>query len=256
MSNPRTALFDSASTAAGSAGLPATSLRARIGNWLARGLPQLCALCAAPSGSELLCPPCAEGLPHAGAACPRCALATPGGVCRACREHPPPWREAQAAFAYAYPLDRLLHALKYRGALAHAPFLAHALAGRVNRAGAPRPDMLVAMPLSAARQRTRGYNQAIEIARPLGRRVGLPLVGALRRIEDTPPLASLPWRDRHRAVARAFAANDLARGRSIALVDDILTTGATLRAATRALVTAGATRVDVWVVARTLPPTS
>lgn len=165
---------------------------------------------------------------------------------------PPPWTLAHAAFAYAYPLDRLLHALKYRGALAYAPLLAHAVA----RGVPARPDVIVALPLSHARQRERGYNQAQEIARPLSAVLRVPLFAGLARARDTPALAGLPWRDRQRSVDGAFVANAPLHGQHVALVDDVLTTGATLGAATRALLAGGAARVDVWIVARTLPPTA
>ncbi len=260
MSNARTTIFDSApgGRALAGTGAPAWSrLRTQLHVWLHGALPQLCALCAAPAGPRLLCAACADALPRIGKVCPGCALPTPEGrACAACRERPPPWRHAVAAFAYAYPLDRLLHALKYRGATAYAPLFAGALVERLLHDAPTPPDALVALPLSPARQRDRGYNQAIEIARPLARTLGLPLVTGLRRTRDTPPLAGLPWRERQRLVNHAFAADPCVAGRAVALVDDVLTTGATLRAATRALHAAGAASVDVWVVARTLPPSS
>lgn len=216
-------------------------------------LPQLCALCTAPSGRSLLCAACERSLPRLGPACPLCALPSiDGEACTACSLRPPPWTRALAAFAYAYPLDRLLHALKYRGALAYAPVFADALARQVRLL----PEAIVALPLSTRRQRERGYNQALEIARPLARSLGVPLVGALSRVRETLPLAVLPWRERSRIVRGAFVASARVEGRSVALVDDVLTTGATLRAATLALLAGGAARVDVWVVARTLPPSS
>ncbi|MCC7039390.1 MAG: ComF family protein [Burkholderiales bacterium] len=216
-------------------------------------LPQLCALCSAPCGRRLLCAACERALPRLGPACPHCALpAIAGDPCPHCLRRPPPWTQALAAFAYAYPLDRLLHAFKYRGELAYAPLFAEALARQVRG----RPDAVVAVPLAARRQRERGYNQALEIARPLAHDLGLPLHAALARTRDSQPLAGLSWRLRGASVRGAFVAVAPVRGVSVALVDDVLTTGATLRAATLALLAAGAARVDVWVVARTLPPSS
>lgn len=230
---------------------PARSIFDSVSPLLRRALPQLCTLCAAPCGHELLCSPCTRALPALHGACPRCALpGVRGRTCVRCAARPPPWTLACAAFAYAYPLDRLVHALKYRGALAYAPLLAQELARAVTTA----PDVVVAVPLSPARQRTRGYNQALEIARPLAAHLRLPLFAALVRSRDTPALAALPWRERRRSMAGAFAANAPLHGQHVALVDDVLTTGATLGAATRALLAGGASRVDVWVVARTLPP--
>lgn len=216
-------------------------------------LPQRCALCSAPAGRRQLCAACERALPRLGPTCPHCALpAIDETPCAECLRRPPPWTHALAAFAYAYPLDRLLHALKYRAALAYAPLFAEALARQVRT----RPQMVVAVPLSPRRQRQRGYNQAQEIARPLARELDVPLCAALSRTRDTPALAALPWRARGTSMRGAFVAAAPVDGASVALVDDVLTTGATLRAATLALLAAGAARVDVWVVARTLPPSS
>lgn len=235
-----------------SAATPATT-RVSPRALLHDALPQRCALCSAPAGRRPLCAACERALPRLGPACPHCALASiEGEPCAECLRRPPPWTNALAAFAYAYPLDRLLHAFKYRATLAYAPLFAEALAEQVQIP----PQMLAAVPLSPRRQRERGYNQAQEIARPLARCLGVPLHPVLSRTRDTPALAALPWRQRGISVRGAFTAVAPVRGVRVALVDDVLTTGATLRAATLALLAAGAARVDVWVVARTLPPSS
>jgi len=214
-------------------------------------LPQHCALCAAPSGVALICAACDSALPRLGPACPCCALPTPDGiVCGRCIAHPPPFSRTRAAFAYGFPLDRLLQAMKYGGALAYADHFAEALAREI----AVWPDLLVALPLAPARQRQRGFNQAQEIARRLARLGGIPAVTGLRRTRDTPAQAALPWKERGRNVRNAFAALPVVAGRRIAIVDDVMTTGATLVAATRAARRAGALSVEAFVVARTLPP--
>lgn len=214
-------------------------------------LPQLCALCAAPAGGALVCTACDFALPRLGPACPCCALPTPGGiVCGRCTARAPPFTATRAAFAYAFPLDRLLQAMKYGGALAYADYFAAALARTVP----VWPDLLVALPLAPARQRQRGFNQAQEIARRLARLGGTPAVAGLVRTRDTPAQAALPWRERARNVRDAFAALPVVAGRRVAIVDDVMTTGATLAAAANAARRAGALSVEAFVVARTLPP--
>jgi ComF family protein len=219
-------------------------------------LPQRCALCAEASGEAMLCAPCMNALPVAGPACPRCALPSPGAaVCGACLRHPPIVERTLAACLYAFPLDRLVQALKYGRQLALAVPLGDALAAAVMRApAAGRPDALVPLPLAARRQRERGFNQAIEIARVVGRRTARPLCHALRRPVDRPAQAGLSLRERIRNVRGAFVVAQPVAGSHLAIVDDVMTTGATLDAAARALRAAGAVRVDAWVVARALPP--
>jgi ComF family protein len=216
-------------------------------------LPQHCALCGRPCADALVCEACDRALPRLGPVCPRCALPIPGGaVCGRCLARPPPWDAARAAFLYAYPLDQLLQAMKYRGVFGYADFLAGSLARTI----VDIPDAVIALPLAPARQRERGFNQAQELARRIARIVGSQVVAGLVRVRDSPAQAALPWRERRRNVRNAFAALPAVAGLRVAVVDDVLTTGATLTAATQALRRAGARGVAVWVVARTLPPSS
>ncbi len=145
-----------------------------------------------------------------------------------------------------------MHALKYGGRAAYAEIFAAAL----SRLPGPRPDGFVPMPLAPARQRERGFNQAGEIARHLGQRLGVPVWQALARTRDTAPQAALPWNTRAANVRGAFAATRSLAGLHLAIVDDVMTTGATLDAAARAAIGAGAVTVEAWVGARTLPPDS
>ena len=174
--------------------------------------------------------------------------------CGACLGRPPPFDAAVAAWAYAFPIDRLLHALKYGGSLALAEPFGQALASAAATRNDCRVDALVPLPLSTARQRERGFNQAYEIARHVAAHLGVPLVRGLARIRDSAPQATLAWDARVRNLRGAFAANVSVRGRHVAIVDDVMTTGATLAAAANALRRAGACRVEAWVVARTPPP--
>ena len=116
------------------------------------------------------------------------------------------------------------------------------------------PDRLIALPLSIERQRERGYNQAAEIARLAAARTGIPLLSAgVRRVRAAPPQAVLPWAARERNVRGAFACDADLAGLRVAVIDDVMTTGASLSELARTLRAAGATRIENWVVARTLP---
>jgi len=218
-------------------------------------LPQRCALCACVTGDACLCAACLDAIAARAPACPRCALPTPGGqTCGRCLAHPPAWDAAVAAGVYAFPLDRLVQRLKYGADLPLASALGERLANAAAAAGAwSRVDALVPMPLAAARQRERGYNQAREIARAAARSARLPLRDGLERSRHAAPQAALPWRERVRNVRGAFAPSGSLAGARVALVDDVMTSGATAAAAASALRKGGAARVEVWVVARTLP---
>lgn len=222
-----------------------------------RALPQRCELCAAASGAQLLCDGCLRSLPRVGQACPVCALPTSSGeVCGHCLASPPPFDATVAAFTYAFPVDRLLHAFKYHGRLALAEWGANAILGeRARHSGAYMPDRLVALPLAAERQRERGYNQAFEIARAIGQALRLPLLRkGVNRVRAALPQTALPWSERARNVRDAFTCElDLA-GLNVAVIDDVMTTGASLAELAWTLRKAGAARVQNWVVARTLPP--
>jgi ComF family protein len=209
-----------------------------------------CFLCRGEAGA-LLCRACEADLPRLGAnLCPRCALASPGGaVCGRCLTHPPAYDATRAALAYAFPADVLVQALKFRSELSLAPFLGDLLSESVS---SKEVDCIVPVPLSAKRLRDRGYNQALEIARHVAKATGRPLAPELceRRI-DTAVQMDLPLDARAKNVRGAFHCPSLVGGKVIAVLDDVMTTGATLDEVASTLKRAGAARVVNWVVART-----
>jgi ComF family protein len=215
-------------------------------------LPQSCQLCGADSRAGPLCPPCLEDLPwlpHA--RCAACAVPLASGqFCGTCLDRPPRFDRVEAIFAYQFPLDALIHAYKYGGRLALARVLGELLARHVAR----DVDAIVPMPLARGRLAERGFNQALEIARVTAAATGITLIpDACRKTADTPPQAALPWKERARNVRRAFVCDVDFDGGRIAVVDDVLTTGATLNELARVLRKAGAASVRGWVIARALP---
>jgi len=211
---------------------------------------QDCVLCLAGAGDELVCAACAEGLGGLPRSCPACALPLPVGmVCAGCRRHPYAFDAAVARFEYRFPLDRLVQRFKYAGDLALGRWLALRLAERVR--DLPRPDLLVAPPLAAQRLRERGFNQSVELARVVGRSLGVRHEPAgLRRARATAPQAGLGRRARQANLRGAFACRRSFQGLHVAIVDDVMTTGATAHTLARVLKAAGAARVSAWTVAR------
>jgi len=215
-------------------------------------LPHWCLLCGAPGALAHVCEACEADLPRVPRSrCAVCALPlAAGAVCGACLMRPPRFDRVAAALAYRFPADALIRAFKYGGRLALAQPLGEMLARSVER----DVDAIVPMPLARGRLAERGFNQALELARVVARRTGIPLIpSACRKVLETPPQAALPWDERARNVRRAFVCDVDFNGRRIAVVDDVLTTGATLNELARVLRKAGAREVSGWVVARTLP---
>ena len=213
-----------------------------------------CFLCRGASArGTLLCAPCFGDLPRLPTpGCPRCALPSPeGALCGRCLARSPQFDATVAALVYAFPADVLVHSLKYRGELALAPLLGELLAAALPPD--TEVDVALPVPLSAQRLRERGYNQAMEIARSLCGPIRLA-PGLCARVRDTPAQSDLPWAARARNVRDAFYCAHALDGLSVAVIDDVMTTGATLEAVAAALKRAGAARVTNWVVARTLPP--
>jgi len=165
---------------------------------------------------------------------------------------PEPLRRTCAPFAYAWPLDHLVHALKYRGQLATARVLGTLLAGWLAGRGLHQEiDVIVPVPLHPERHAERSFNQSAELARQLGRSLHLPVAGSLAvRRRATPPQVGLHLAERRRNLAGAFGAGPVA-GLRAAIVDDVTTTGTTLQELAGALAQAGASAVDAWCVART-----
>jgi len=207
-----------------------------------------------------LCKACTAALPWLGSACVRCAqpLAQIEGrqtVCGACQHSHSPLQRAKAAFVYADPINALLRRFKFHQDLAAGRLLAQLMAsvmGNFMQSLHPvdRPQALLPVPLHVWRLRQRGYDQALELAKPLARYLNLPLIHGLRRIRNTQAQSQLHAAARKRNVRHAFTARIRPLPAHVLLIDDVMTTGATLHAAAYALRKAGVQRIDAWVCAR------
>lgn len=215
-------------------------------------LPGSCLLCGTDSAQALLCPDCHAELPILSeACCPQCAEpCTDGERCAACRKEAPFFDATIAHFCYEFPVDRIIQALKYGHQLAIAPWLGELLAGH---AGLHGHDLLLALPLHPQRLQERGFNQSIEIARRISRHTGQRLhLDILKRLRATPPQAELSFKARQANVRGAFECLADLNGQAVLLIDDVMTTGATLNECARVLKLHGARKVTVAVAARAL----
>lgn len=217
-------------------------------------MPQDCFLCGGPAGSRAICAACDAELPaQPDLSCPVCALPTAaGGVCGECQSHPPAFDATVAMLRFAFPVDVMVQALKYR----HRLSLARHFAQRIGCGGRPvEIDLILPMPLHPKRLAERGFNQAVEIARPLARGWGVPLdITGVRRVRHAPAQAGLAREERLRNLRGAFSGERRFDGLRVLVVDDVMTTGASLDELARVLKRAGAARVENLVVARTPPP--
>jgi len=222
-------------------------------------LPQCCFVCGAGAGDALLCRSCHARLPYwrRSHACPVCAQATPGGeICGQCLREPPAYDRVEALFEYAFPVDRMVQALKYRHRLALIRCFAQELAQWCATAEMARQaEVIVPVPMHAARLGARGFNQAAELARALKRTVKLPLLlDQIVKEQATPPQEGLSRRVRRKNVRGTFRCRRSFAGESVLIVDDVMTTGATLDSLADELKRHGARRVAALVLARTSLP--
>jgi ComF family protein len=224
---------------------------------------QQCLLCnEAADDATPICIGCEADLPWLGDHCQTCALPLPaaGLTCGQCLQHPPAFEQVIAPWTYGFPIDSLITRFKHN---AKWPFgrllgelLAQSLHHRFDEA-LERPDALLPVPLASKRLRQRGFNQAAMLARWLSASLDIPCDDqSLKRIQDTSAQQDLNADARKKNLRNAFAlvADAPIKGRHLALVDDVLTTGATAQALARLLMDAGAARVDVYCLARTPKP--
>lgn len=215
-------------------------------------LPKHCLLCLASCEGDL-CSACYESLPRLPTNhCSLCLLPSRDSrICGACLANHPCWSRAVAALQYAFPVDALIRTLKYRGDLTLAPVLAELLIARLTPF--PLPDGIIPVPLHSNRLKERGFNQATEIGRHLSRQMGVPLLPhACIRIKDTLSQTELSWNKRRGNIRNAFACTTRFAQQHVAILDDVMTSGATLNELARMIRKQGANEISVWVITRAM----
>lgn len=226
-------------------------------NNLSTWFPQACCLCGQESGHQALCSACLQDLPRFAAetCCPQCArpLSGPAIPCGHCLQHPPAYDRTLSGFAYAEPVSRLVGKLKFQGQIQLARLLGELLVDRIARTDSTAQAILP-VPLHPRRLRQRGFNQALEIARPLGRARSLPILNdTVYRHRDTEPQSSQTATHRRQNVRGAFSLRRHPPYRHLAIVDDVMTSGHTVNEIAQLLRRAGVIHIEIWCVARAWP---
>jgi ComF family protein len=215
---------------------------------------QKCLLCdanidALGANIHAACRACLNELPlHPKTSCPQCGLTSDGNLCGSCISSPPDFDATHSVFLYDFPINTMMQRYKYGSNLSICAFFGQLLKEKI---ATESVDLLIPMPMHPTRLKERGFNQALEIARFLGKDK-LDYTSAIRQ-KLTPPQASLPLKERVKNIKGAFKVGNDLTGMRIAIVDDVMTTGASLNELAKTLKAAGASHVECWVVARTLP---
>ncbi len=230
-----------------------------VNDWLKsaqfRLFPSVCTLCHAPGLPRLdLCDGCRRDLPYIGQHCQQCAMPLIGAgqrVCGQCLQQPPRYDRVICPFVYRRPVSNLLHLLKFNHRLQHARLLSELFLAHLHQHEWGAIEAILPVPLHRGRVRERGYNQALELAAPVAKRLDLPLLTqACARVRATDPQTALDAAHRRRNIKGAFQLNQSIRYRRVAIFDDVLTTGSTLDELTRVLKRGGVEYVEAWVLAR------
>jgi ComF family protein len=215
-------------------------------------IPHKCALCLI-ACEDGFCTYCHKLLPWIGNACYQCASPLPRqAICGRCQSSPPPFDNAIIPFLYRQPISKQIQSLKYGGQVHLANAFGKTLASRILQSNNPLADIIIPVPLHWRRIFNRGFNQSTEIARVVGKQLGIPIsTDLLVRKKNTVTQTDLDIKMRFKNTRNAFAAKSTNLPRHIALVDDVVTTGSTIISAAKTLKKAGVSEVSIWAIATT-----
>lgn len=229
-----------------------STLFAKCSEWL---FPACCVVCAKNlPGAEAVCAECHRTLPWNTQSCRRCALPIIAGMhCGPCLSDPPAFAECISPFIYQPPISTLIIQLKFQHELRYAKILGQLLAQAVSKQAHALPQCLIPVPLHRQRIRRRGFNQAVEIARPLSKAFQIPICNdfCFRR-KNTQAQSHLSASARRRNMTGAFVICESKKQSftHVAVVDDVMTTGQTVESLCRVLQSQGIKKIDVWCCAR------
>jgi len=229
--------------------------KAEMAHWL---FPYTCIFCSEKTRREIdLCIDCEKELPWLSQVCIHCAAPLPSetnSVCGACLKKPLPFYKICILFSYTHAIKKLITGLKFQQRLLYANILGTLLTEKLELLYQKEhfPHLIIPVPLHEKRLRERGFNQAMELARPINKKLKIPIdYTSCSRIRSTVAQSTLPAKQRANNVKNAFTALKNPSGHHIALLDDVITTGHTLIELSRPLCDAGVKRIDVWCCART-----
>jgi ComF family protein len=219
--------------------------------------PASCAVCGFDSDTSLdICSQCRDTLPYNTLACTRCALPlefeSESAVCGQCLSSAPEFNQAFSLLHYARPTDHLIQAMKFNGKLRFANLLGGLLADALSaRKTTPLPQVILPVPLHTTRQRDRGFNQALEIARPVSKALKIPLkFNSCIRTRPTLAQSTLNAKKRRANIRGAFKMTENLNVQHVAIIDDVITTGQTVNEMARTLKQQGIENIEVWSIAR------
>jgi len=219
--------------------------------------PSACLLCGQLTHRHTaICAPCENDLPHNQNCCSCCAIPLPSveqEICAQCQKQPPAFDRSYIPLRYTSPVSDFVQQFKFNNNLVTGKLLADLFSGSVLHASLSLPEALIPVPLYPARTRQRGFNQALWLARKIGRKLNIGIDHNLvKRVRNTAPQHELKHKERLANLNNAFACSSLAEYQSVAIIDDVVTTGTTVNSIASLLKKHGIKEVHVWAIARTV----